>query len=137
MQEIILSALGLLFMGISSIVLLSRSEPKLPMLVRLSLAFMACVVIAVSWYVAHQITKIAFGVSIIGWHPYLNGSVHVVESQRHQVFLSDGRVIGEPMKGRFDILFGSLFFLLFVAIGFSMLRFTQRRWPQTKTIRFR
>ena len=116
MQSSAISIISILFCLIGSYVIVSNANPRLSIFVQSMMSFLISGVIVGSWYTACKLNDLVFGVVVIGWREYLSQSVYIVESQRHAIYLSDGRIIVEPTRGYFSMLFGLSFFIIIIGI---------------------
>ncbi|HEY2589438.1 MAG TPA: hypothetical protein VGI81_27075 [Tepidisphaeraceae bacterium] len=93
--------------------------------------FLVVSTISLAWICALKISDVVFGIFDIGWKSYFSKTVYIVEEQRHQVFLSDGRILQDGQLNLYHDTFAIALFIGVPLIGILLFKGLSRVFPST------
>ena len=121
----------LVFVAFGVVVLVRGAKESLPFRAGTILFLVIVTSITTAWLLALKIARVVFGIYVIGWSPFITNSVHIMETQRHAVYLSDGRVIRGGQADIYENTHLISFFIIGFVIGSLLIKLISRISPST------
>lgn len=121
----------LVFVAFGVVVLVRGTKNTAPLRAGIILFFVIVASITTGWLLGLKIGHLVFGIYVIGWKSYVTHSVYITETQRHAVYLSNGRVIRGGQADIYEDVGLTSFFILAFIIGSLLIKLISRISPST------